>query len=248
MLVQNKLTKVFVAVKRIQIDWDEDDEEDKEEYDKLFRETELWEQMGYYENFVEFNRHWVEKTHSVADPKYLYIEMEHCPQGDLRNWLDENIDCNSEDQYSIMNQMIRGIVFLHEKDLIHRDLKPAKIFIARLDNESFQIKIGDFGHITRNNSKTRTRQIGNPWYQSPEIEDCKHYNHKVDIFSLGMIVIELFFDLTIQAGRRERLVEAKTGNIQDFKHKDLVKKMLDHDPMKRPEAKEILGLINMESY
>ena len=243
MLVQNKLTKQLVAVKRISIIWDEDDEDDKVEYDKLLREADLWEQMGCHENIVKFYRHWIEKTNSVADPKYLYIEMEHCPEGDLRNWLDKNKDPKPEDQNSIMKQMIRGIAFLHEKGLIHRDLKPANIFVTQQDNENLQIKVGDFGHITANNSKTRTRECGTSWYRSPEIEDDNHYDHKVDIFSLGMIIIELFFDLTDQGDRREKLGEAKNGNVQDFKYKSLVKKMLNHDPGIRPEAEEILDLL-----
>jgi translation initiation factor 2-alpha kinase 3 len=101
--------------------------------------------------------------------------------------------------------------------LIHRDLKPSNIFFA----PDGAIKIGDFGLVTamaeeasyspmspeRNVvcgggfspfQRTHTDQVGTQLYMSPEQIEGQPYNHKVDIYSLGLILVELLWPLSTQ--------------------------------------------------
>lgn len=100
--------------------------------------------------------------------------------------------------------------------MIHRDLKPSNIFFA----PDGAIKIGDFGLVTamaeeafyspmspEGNAvcggfspfqRTHTDQVGTQLYMSPEQIEGQPYNHKVDIYSLGLILVELLWPLTTQ--------------------------------------------------
>ena len=84
-------------------------------------------------------------------------------------------------------QMIFGLKFLHDKKIVHRDLKSANVFLS-----GNIIKIGDF-----NISKILKKDVitsshtGTPYYSSPEIWSEKPYDYKTDIWSLGCIIYEL---------------------------------------------------------
>ena len=187
---------------------------------------------------------------------YLYIEMELCQKKSLREWLDTNHGYNGRDP-ALLNiyfyQILSGVHYIHSKNVIHRDLKPSNIFFSLCGQN---LKIGDFGLATvqknrslllldpeRNESlkQSHTMNRGTSLYMSPEQEDSSKYDQKVDIWALGLILIELFLDLSDPNDRREALTEAKNRVIPNFQYKNLAKEMLDHNPRKRPEAKNILA-------
>lgn len=84
-------------------------------------------------------------------------------------------------------QMIFGLKILHEKKIIHRDLKSANVFVS-----GNVIKIGDFNisKIIKNNLVISS-QTGTPYYASPEVWSEKPYDYRTDIWSLGCILYEL---------------------------------------------------------
>ena len=87
-------------------------------------------------------------------------------------------------------QICEGLNIIHDNKIIHRDLTPDNIFI----DDNNKIKIGDFGIskiITTFNKYAKT-QIGKSHYLAPEIDKGIEYNNKVDIYSLGCIIYELF--------------------------------------------------------
>ena len=75
--------------------------------------------------------------------------------------------------------------YLHEKKIIHRDLKCENIFINTITNE---IKIGDFGLATNLLSNNTQSILGTPEFMAPEIYDSK-YTTTVDIYSFGMCLL-----------------------------------------------------------
>ena len=89
----------------------------------------------------------------------------------------------------IILQLCLGLKEIHKNHLIHRDFTPDNIFI----NEDNKVKIGDFGisKIIAANKYTQSR-IGKQNYFAPEIDMGKKYNNKIDIYSLGCIIYELF--------------------------------------------------------
>ena len=126
----------------------------------------------------------------------FYILIEYYEGQNLRDYIDENIKNNTliEEKllYKIIQQICIGIKEIHNKNIIHREIKPENIFI----NEKKEIKIGDFGISKQFNPKkefTKTVNVtGSKEYMSPEILVKGIYNEKSDMYSLGCIIYELF--------------------------------------------------------
>ena len=142
-----------------------------------------------------------------------------------------------------------------------RDLKPSNIFFA---NDG-TIKIGDFGLATvggnandlsdladksvtsHGDEEGHTEEVGTELYMSPEQLAKKPYNNKVDIYSLGLILVELLVPFGTQMERIHNLTKLRKMDFTGQEALDsaefaLVKSMLDHDPNERPEANDIMYL------
>lgn len=85
--------------------------------------------------------------------------------------------------------MLIGIRRMHAKGFVHKDIKPANILInARKD-----VKLGDMGIATHDQGREYfSGQIGPVMYTAPEVFTQPRYDKKVDIFSFGLVVYELF--------------------------------------------------------
>ena len=97
---------------------------------------------------------------------------------------------------SIAWQMLNGLAYLHENDVMHRDLKPQNILIMGDGVEHGVVKIADFGLARRCRSPARPLIENGPvvtlWYRAPELLlGAKHYLVAVDIWAVGAILGEL---------------------------------------------------------
>ena len=75
---------------------------------------------------------------------------------------------------------------------MHRDIKPHNIYLTKLDNQKYSIKLGNFGcaiKIDENPSDS----IGSLLYNAPEIIKDLEYDEKIDLWSLGVTLFELYF-------------------------------------------------------
>ena len=91
--------------------------------------------------------------------------------------------------WSYFIQSCLGIEYLHNNNIIHRDIKSANIFLTRDDH----IIIGDFGisKVLLNNNKLTNTCIGTPYYMTPEMLEHKEYDKSIDIWGLGCFLFEL---------------------------------------------------------
>ena len=120
-----------------------------------------------------------------------YIAMEYLEGSDLQRLIHSDHIFTLRKIIDIMVQVCEGLQFAHQGGIIHRDVKPANIFLIK----NTKVKIVDFGiaHISQSSLMTRTGvMLGTPSYMSPEQVRCEPLSGASDQFSVGVLLYELF--------------------------------------------------------
>jgi NIMA (never in mitosis gene a)-related kinase len=136
--------------------------------------------IGYKEAFWDDNA------------KTLNIVMEYADDGDLQTKIGKMRKEGGMFQESLIwsysIQMIEGLKALHDKKIMHRDLKSANIFLVK---DQHQCKIGDMNVSKVIKEKELLTQTGTPYYASPEVWRDEPYSYKSDLWSIGCVIYEL---------------------------------------------------------
>ncbi|NXG08268.1 NEK5 kinase, partial [Sakesphorus luctuosus] len=129
---------------------------------------------------------------SLQEKNKLYIVMEYCDGGDLmkRINMQHGVLFDEDQILSWFVQISLGLKHIHDKKILHRDVKSQNIFLS---NNGKVAKLGDFGIARQLNSTMEFAHtcVGTPYYLSPEICENQPYNNKTDIWSLGCVLYEL---------------------------------------------------------
>ena len=174
-LGENIITNIKVAVKKINIG----------KYSKILSdiqsEIRILKKL-HHPNIITFEN-------NVVQDNYLYIILEYCPLGDLNSFFNKkSVKEEYVKHYAI--QLIKGLKYLSSQNIMHRDIKPHNILLKDI----YTIKISDFGFAKYYNKVDLSKTLcGSPIYMAPEIMQFKNYNHKTDIWSLGIVLYELLF-------------------------------------------------------
>eukprot|EP00026_Physarum_polycephalum_P007887 Phypoly_transcript_07957.p1 GENE.Phypoly_transcript_07957~~Phypoly_transcript_07957.p1 ORF type:complete len:400 (+),score=91.98 Phypoly_transcript_07957:114-1202(+) len=186
----------------------------------------------------------------------LYIQMQLCESKTLKNFLERpDRHVSIVENMSMFQQIVSGLHHIHSRDLIHRDLKPENIFFTA----NGSIKIGDFGLSKQFHGKVaaehkffgaevspHTMGIGTRSYASPEQIRSNFYSAKSDIYSLGIILFEMFNVFETHTERAKVLQELRQGIIPPAmwsKFPDVARFVLclmDEVPENRPSPSDIL--------
>ena len=132
-----------------------------------------------------------------SSPEYLNIFLEYVPGGSVQTMLNSYGALPEPLVRSFVRQILNGLSYLHNRDIIHRDIKGANILV---DNKG-TIKISDFGISKKleatnilngaNNNKHRPSLQGSVFWMAPEVVKQTSYTRKADIWSLGCLVVEM---------------------------------------------------------
>ncbi|NWU95052.1 E2AK4 kinase, partial [Upupa epops] len=209
-----------------------------------------------------------DRTPVIQTAHYLYIQMEYCEKSTLRGTIDQGLCEDTSRLWRLFREILDGLAYIHEKGMIHRDLKPVNIFLDSDDH----VKIGDFGLATdhpanamvskqeenhsdsswSDQSGNLTGMVGTALYVSPEVQGSTKstYNQKVDMFSLGIIFFEMSYHPMSTASERifvlsqlrlPAIVFPKDfDEVKYAKQKLVITWLLNHDPAARPTAVELL--------
>ena len=122
----------------------------------------------------------------------LNIVMEYADDGDLHSKIEKMKKAGGFFKepiiWSYAIQMIEGLKALHDKKIMHRDLKSANIFLVK---DKHQCKLGDMNVSKVIKEKELRTQTGTPYYASPEVWKDDPYSYKSDLWSIGCVIYEL---------------------------------------------------------
>lgn len=186
-------------------------------------------------------------------PTKMYLVMELCDQGELCNLLRTRKTLKENEALTVIRQLADAIAYLHDLDIVHRDLKLENILLCQpVDEEPLNIKISDFGlsYVKGSGEAMMQSVCGTPMYMAPEVIDEHEYSRQCDIWSIGVILYTLLTGSPpFQASTEEKLYQLIKQGELDFTHpcwqivndsaKNLIEGMLEVDPAHRSTAKEI---------
>ncbi|NXE05258.1 NEK11 kinase, partial [Lophotis ruficrista] len=188
---------------------------------------------------------------SFVERDSFCIITEYCEGGDLDFKIQEYKESGKIfTQNQIIDwfiQLLLGVNYMHERRILHRDLKAKNIFL-----KNNLLKIGDFGvsRLLMGSCDLATTFTGTPYYMSPEALKHQGYDTKSDIWSLGCILYEMCCMNHAFTGHNFlsvvlKIVEGDTPSLPDrypSKLNAVLCSMLNKNPLLRPAAAEILKI------
>jgi len=169
---------------------------------KLENELQIMKDLSHPNivQYVEYHDH----------DKHLYIIMEFVPSGDLQQLLSSNGPLHEVIAKTMAAQILSALVYLHDKSITHRDIKPDNVLISNANPDYFKVKLSDFGlsKVVKDNDTFLKTFCGTLLYCAPEVfphydthiegrnrkrarrngKKYHSYSQSVDIWSLGAVL------------------------------------------------------------
>ncbi|XP_016984702.1 serine/threonine-protein kinase PAK mbt [Drosophila rhopaloa] len=178
----------------------------------------------------------------------LWVVMEYLEGGALTDIVTHS-RMDEEQIATVCKQCLKALAYLHSQGVIHRDIKSDSILLAA----DGRVKLSDFGFCAQVSQELPKRKslVGTPYWMSPEVISRLPYGPEVDIWSLGIMVIEMvdgeppfFNEPPLQAMRRIRDMQPpnlKNAHKVSPRLQSFLDRMLVRDPAQRATAAELLA-------
>lgn len=183
---------------------------------------------------------------TMAD-ELIHVRMEYAENGTLDDLISERRRFLPEETIiDLFTQVCLAVKYLHDRKILHRNIKPTNIFIA----ENNIVKLGDFGlahFLPSTDDKVNTAK-GTVNYRSPEMCNGQPYGAPADVWALGCVLYELCTRRLAFTGRSVLSVMRKITtkepkripSIYSDELRQLARDMLQKDPAKRPTINYVL--------
>nr|DBA18861.1 TPA: hypothetical protein GDO54_014756 [Pyxicephalus adspersus] len=157
---------------------------------RKLEEVRKHERVGQHPNCLRFVRAWEER-------RMLYLQTELCVGSLQQHSEDFGAPLPPQQVWDIACDLLRGLKHLHDRNLLHLDIKPANVFISF----SGLYKLGDFGLMVELDGAEGSgdAQEGDPRYMAPELLDGV-FTKAADVFSLGMTLLEVACNMELPKG------------------------------------------------
>jgi len=190
-----------------------------------------------------------EYKHFFEDKTNCYILLELCSNHSMNEMIKRRKSLTEEETRMLMMQIIEAVSFMHDCNVIHRDLKLGNLFLSK----SMNIKVGDFGLACRVDSSDEKRKTicGTPNYIAPEViqgdKEKRGHSFEVDIWSMGVICFTMlvgkppYESKDVKSTYRRILANEYSFPVNKVGEdaRSLIASMLQTDPKMRPSLDEI---------
>ncbi|XP_006839224.1 PREDICTED: aurora kinase A isoform X1 [Chrysochloris asiatica] len=177
------------------------------------------------------------------DATRVYLILEYAPLGTVYRELQKLSKFDEQRTATYITQLADALSYCHSKKVIHRDIKPENLLLG----STGELKIADFGWSVHAPSSRRTTLCGTLDYLPPEMIEGRMHDEKVDLWSLGVLCYEFLvgkppFEASTYQETYNRIsrVEFAFPDLVTLGARDLISKLLKHNPNHRLGLKEII--------
>uniref|UniRef100_A0AAQ5YUY8 Serine/threonine-protein kinase PLK n=1 Tax=Amphiprion ocellaris TaxID=80972 RepID=A0AAQ5YUY8_AMPOC len=205
--------------------------------EKIDREIELHRALHH--------KHIVHFYHHFEDKENIYILLEYCSRKSLAHILKARKVLTEPEVRYYLRQIVSGLKYLHEQEILHRDLKLGNFFVS----DSMELKVGDFGLAAKLEPAGNRRKTicGTPNYLSPEVLNKQGHGCESDIWALGCVMYTMLlgrppFETTNLKETYRCIREARYSLPSSLspQAKQLIASLLAKIPEDRPNLDHIL--------